>query len=313
MRFLLDEPHSVARKLVGSGAPVYVTVDPIEYHGPHLSLHNDSAISQGFVREMHTRLQAENDWPFLLGGAVDAGADPVPGPGTRPVAPNEVFRRAWDAVRSVVELGAKRVVLMTFHGSPRHVHAVFRCIRKLERMGIQAFFPTVVLYRTVVDPDVERLRGVFDRIGDEGVRRQLLERPSCDFHAGFLETSAALHWAPETVNRHDLTPPCPQFEPDRWLSLAARAAHKAGKVQLGKELRFLSEALGWYRVRPFPGYSGWPHLANPEAGELIARELVGQAVALAGGVFDGSQRAPAPILGWTTGGRLAGWVNSMSA
>ncbi|MBM4355798.1 MAG: hypothetical protein FJ109_18745 [Deltaproteobacteria bacterium] len=49
------------------------------------------------------------DWPFLLGGVVDAGADPVPGPGTRPVAPNEVFRRAWEAVRSVVHLAAPAV------------------------------------------------------------------------------------------------------------------------------------------------------------------------------------------------------------
>jgi hypothetical protein len=38
---LFDVPHHDARRLARSGAPVYLTINPVEYHGPHLSLHND--------------------------------------------------------------------------------------------------------------------------------------------------------------------------------------------------------------------------------------------------------------------------------
>jgi len=79
---LLDIPHQEARRLVKSGAPVYLTVNPVEYHGPHLSLHNDRLISIGLVREVHERLAEKHDWPLLLGADLEVGVEPCPGPGT---------------------------------------------------------------------------------------------------------------------------------------------------------------------------------------------------------------------------------------
>ena len=61
---LLDVAHQEAQRLVRSGAPVYLTVNPVEYHGPHLSLHNDRLISLGIVRQLHERLQARHGWPL---------------------------------------------------------------------------------------------------------------------------------------------------------------------------------------------------------------------------------------------------------
>ncbi|MFN7132430.1 MAG: hypothetical protein ACK4N5_10120, partial [Myxococcales bacterium] len=59
---LLDLPQSEARRLIAAHAgesgraPVYLTVNPVEYHGPHLSLHNDRLVSEGLVRALHARL-----------------------------------------------------------------------------------------------------------------------------------------------------------------------------------------------------------------------------------------------------------------
>ena len=36
MTNLLDLPHSRARSLLSRGAPVYLPVNPVEFHGPHL-------------------------------------------------------------------------------------------------------------------------------------------------------------------------------------------------------------------------------------------------------------------------------------
>ena len=44
---LFDLPHGRARALLDRGVPVFLTVNPVEYHGPHLSLHNDRLISLG--------------------------------------------------------------------------------------------------------------------------------------------------------------------------------------------------------------------------------------------------------------------------
>src|SRR5258706_840140 len=116
---LLDVPHQEARRLVRSGAPVYLTINPVEYHGPHLPLHNDRLISLGLLRDLHARLAAhEPDRPLLLGADLEIGVEPCPGIGSRhpplPIPP-ELVREACPAL---VELGATRVVLMTFHGSP---------------------------------------------------------------------------------------------------------------------------------------------------------------------------------------------------
>src|SRR3954463_9680889 len=106
---LLDVPHQEARRLVRTGAPVYLTINPVEYHGPHLSLHNDRLISIGIAREVHTELTKKRDWPFLLGADLEIGGEPCPGPGSRRT-PFVVARHlVLEACRAIAELGASKV------------------------------------------------------------------------------------------------------------------------------------------------------------------------------------------------------------
>ena len=107
---LLDQSHREALRRVRSGATVYLSVNPVEFHGPHLSLHNDRLVSEGLIRDLHARLEPEQ--PLLVGADLEVGVDPCPGPGSRHTPFTVVRRLVLDACRGLAELGAA----FTAHG-----------------------------------------------------------------------------------------------------------------------------------------------------------------------------------------------------
>ena len=96
---LLDQPHRRATTLLSSGAPVYLLVNPVEYHGPHLSLHNDGLLSRALVAQLHERFQRDHDWPLLQAADLELGFEPVSGPGSR----HSSFATVRDQVRPVLD------------------------------------------------------------------------------------------------------------------------------------------------------------------------------------------------------------------
>src|SRR5260370_37831842 len=112
-------PHAQARALLAAGAPVFLPVNPVEYHGPHLSLHNDGLVSRGLARDIHAVLaQSEGDWPCLVTSGLEVGVDPCPGPGTRATPFRQVRWLVLEAGRRLVERGAHRGVLVTVPAGP---------------------------------------------------------------------------------------------------------------------------------------------------------------------------------------------------
>ena len=53
-------PLALGRKSFPPGAPVWLGVNPVEYHGPHLSPHNDVLVCAGLVRDIHAKYLAAN-------------------------------------------------------------------------------------------------------------------------------------------------------------------------------------------------------------------------------------------------------------
>ena len=304
---VLDLPHARARTLVSSGAPVFLPVNPVEYHGPHLSLHNDAQVSAGLACDMHARLSAGQDWPLLGVADLELGVGPVPGPGTRPVSYPAVRRAVLSACRALLELGARRVVLVTFHGNPLHNHALQAGVDLLTAAGARAFAPMAMLLRELVSADGARIADVYDTIADPDARATMRASTATDFHAGFTETSLALHYAPATVGDHQAMPPCPPLVPDRRLALLATAARRAGRGAFALEVDFLAAGLSWFGLRPFPGYTSRPDLASAEAGRRLAAHVVDGFVSDCREVFDGAA-ASRPPFGWmlpvTLGGRV---------
>jgi creatinine amidohydrolase len=304
---LLDLPHAEARRLCATGAPVYLCVNPVEYHGPHLSLHNDRLICQALIARLHDRL-GHPEWPLLCAADLEVGVDPCPGPGTRWSSYAAVKAVVREAVRALRELGAQRVVLMTFHGAPLHNLALHEAVRWLQDQGVQAVAPFTVVLQEMLGVDAHKYAPAFGHLHPRDLQDVLDALPT-DFHAGFFETSVALELIPHAVApMHRALPPCPKPKPALHFLAAQRLAVATGQTRLAQELGFAAEALGWMQLRPFPGYTGRPHLASARAGHVFVEEILGRYVALLSEVFAGRQIAPPPIMAWLATATLSGRI-----
>jgi creatinine amidohydrolase len=281
----------------------------MEYHGPHLSLANDAIISYGASRQLHRMVQdlERRESPFLWAGEIGMGVDPVPGPGSQPFSVAAVREAVSRTCRGLASLGAKKLVLVTFHGAPLHNSALDQVVRQLEGDGIRAYAPATTLFSLFLNPDLDRFSPVYETVPAEA-QVELRERLLQDFHAGFLETSLALHFAPETVQDHRLTPPCPRTNPEPALVRLASLARLGGRLQLAHELLFAAEATAWYRLKPFPGYTSMPAFATARAGSILADLALADCALAARAVLAGELESPRPIMRWmhslTLGGRL---------
>jgi creatinine amidohydrolase len=311
---VFDVSHSRARALLASGAPVFLPVNPVEYHGPHLSLHNDALVSQGLARDIHGELtRAGKDWPLLLASDLEIGVEPAPGLGSRETSYRDACGVVVEACRALVQLGAQRVVLITFHGSPLHSLALDAGVRWLGRHGVPALSPLNQLLRAMLDIKVEDYADAYATVANADDRAAVMREAPFDLHAGFLETSLALHYAPESVDPiYTTLPPCPEVVPDGKLLAASRAAGRLGRTLLASELRFAAFGLGWYALRPFPGYTSRPRHASREAGAIIARHMVREFGPTTMRVLDNREVPPAPIMPWLATLTLGGAFGSES-
>jgi creatinine amidohydrolase len=310
---LFDLPHAEARRLVATGAPVYLSVNPVEFHGPHLSLHNDRLVSGGLIVDLHRRLQRRHpDWPLLLAADLEVGVEPTWGVGSRHTSfavTSEVVR---EACRALAELGARRVVLMTFHGGPLHNLAIDDGTRLLESRGVRAVAPLNLVLQELLRVDGSRFAPAFAHVEDPDERAEMMRSLRLDFHAGFFETSLSLHYVPESVDPgYRELPPCPAFGGEGPLVEAAKLARAVGRDALADEFALGAVGFGWHRLKPFPGYTGRPHRATAAAGALFAQYIGDAFEPVVEAVLDGRARSPAPIMRWvryaSLGGRVGGF------
>ncbi len=307
-------PSLPTREQVSSGAPVVLCVDPVEYHGPHLSVHNDALMAEGLARLLVEAFQDEgHDWPWLFAGQLGVGVDPVRGPGTVLVTYAEVRRSVLEQCAHIHELGAQRVILSTFHGSPLHNLAVDEAARWLAKRGVRVFSPMNLLLGELMDVRAERVPNAVACVGKPQDRQAVAQRLPFDIHAGFLETSLALLLAPDTVKDHERVPPCPLLEPRAGPLHGSRLAATLGFAGLSSELAFMARGLAWYGLRPFPGYSGAPHLASMEAGQALVDHLMPAMLESARGCLLGDDPNPRPVLGWVGLATLWGRIPRTSA
>jgi creatinine amidohydrolase len=308
---VLELPHHEMVEVIRStDAPVFLAVNPVEFHGPHLSLHNDKLITEGLSRDLHAALAAgRSDFPFLVAHDLELGVEPCSGPGTRHVPYALVRRAVLEAVRALAEVGAKRIVINTFHGGGLHNLAIEEACRTFARAGGRAFAPLAVALRAMVELDPALLDDAVATV-PAAERARVAEDLRFDFHAGWLETSLALHYAPESVSpRYVDLPPAAALTRDPLLGMLSRTARTLGSKRTAAELDFLATAVSWPRLRPFVGYTGRPHLATAEAGARIAARFIERYAAAARDVLEGDADPPAapfrflPAL--TLGGRLA--------
>lgn len=307
---LLDRPHAEARRLASSGAPVWLSVNPVEYHGPHLPLHNDRLVSTALIRLLHSELYQDKDLPLLLGADLEVGVEPCPGPGSRHTSYRVVRDLVIDAGRRLADLGVRKVVLVTFHGAPLHNLALEAAVRDLRKIGVRAVAPFHVVLRQQLDLDPTRFEPAFAHL-DEEARNEARAELKWDFHAGFFETSVVMHLDPEAVSPIARSlPPCPPIPRDPGFHLASRLAGALGAETLSAELAFAAAGVGWHAIRPFPGYTGRPDRAHPAAGAVFVRAILDSYAPVLRGTLEGEGAPPKPIMPWAAALSLGGRIGA---
>lgn len=305
---LFDLSWTRTRELIATGAPVYLPVNPVEYHGPHLSLRNDALVSLGLARDLHARLAGQHpEWPYLEASPIELGFEPCPGPGSRTMSYRVLGTLVREAARALVELGCRRVLFMTFHGQPLHAWALEEGVRELARGGGAGVSPLNLVLDELTHLDPDQYAAAFAHVEDPAERAEMMQGLALDFHAGFFETSLALHYARDSVSEvYKTLPPCPKTEPDALLSRAAGTARSLGKSKLAAELMLAARGRAWGQQRPFRGYTGRPHRATAAAGAVFARAIVDKYARTCEDVFAGRAQSPLPPMGWLRAASLGG-------
>lgn len=294
-------PHQSIKEKVRTGAPVFILVNPVEYHGPHLSLHTDGLISEGIAKDLYSRMLARHpSWPFLEFAPIELGVDPTPGPGSQKTSYFRLRSSILQAAKSLVEIGAEKVIWVTFHGGPAHNTAIHAGIDYLADKGIPSFNVMNLVLETMIDYDESYFAAAFESISDLAVRERLKNEMMSDLHGGFYETSMALHYAPQSVAKnYQETPDCPKIELNAVLSVFKTLVDRFGSRRLSREMGFGFYALSWAALKPFPGYTSRPRLANLDAGRVFAADLMRRSLTACERVFEQKEKAPRPILEWS--------------
>ena len=297
---VFDVSHLRARALLASGAPVFLPINPVEYHGPHLSLHNDALVSQGLTREIHAELtRAGRDWPLLV--ASDSRDRRRPHAGAR-VAEHVLSGRLQRSRRGVPRARRARGAAGRSRHFPREPapQPRNRCRGALARSqrcagALPAESPPPGDARHADRGLRRRLRHGAGSRGSSGAHARSSLRPSRGVPRDVA--GAPLCAGLGRPDLHD-PPPCPEITPDAKLAAAGRAADRLGRTVLAAELRFAAFGLGWHALRPFPGYTSRPRHASREAGAVIARHIVGDFAATTARVLAHEEPPPAPIMPW---------------
>lgn len=311
---ILDLPQAEARELLRAGTPVHLPVNPVEYHGPHLSLHTDRLVTQGYLPELHAAVYGSRQ-PLLVADDLEVGVEPCPGPGSRHTAYKTAQKLVEEAVRALIELGATKIVLPTFHASPLHNRMLDEAITFARARGARAVAPLHAVLRAWIEVEAtERWASTVSHVEDPAVRAKLLADLRHDFHAGFFETSVALHYVPASVSElHRKLPACPDVVPDARLAVLRRLAARFGRDAFARELEFAAAAAAWNGQRPFHGYTSQPAYATAEAGAVFAERMVRAMATLVRQVLEDGAEPPSAPLQWLADLTLEGRIPTSTA
>lgn len=281
--------------------PLFIFVNPTEYHGPHLPLANDYLISRGLADRLFQMLKKSGlAQRFVAAPLVNLGLDPTPGPGTVTTTTGQFDAQLDRIAERLPGIGVKRAIVMTFHGAPRHNHALQRFVTKLGGLGIQALNPMNTILKKLLEYQPGDYADAVAPVKDAAMREEISKTLGSDYHGGFFETSLTLAFAPESVDpAHKQLPDCPTIEIPAWQRAAIHGMRSIGQPLAARELYFAAEALAWLQLKPFPGYTGKPRFANAKSGEIFAARILEEYEAAVRAVFVEGMNPPEPVMGVT--------------
>ena len=254
-----------------------ISVNPIEFHGPHLPLDTDHLISLGIVNLVEEKFKEKLNFYYFP--AINMGVDPTPGPGTVSTSYQVLKLTILKIVKSLIRLGFKNFYFQTFHGAPLHIFAIDDVIIWLRKKGLKAINPFQLILNQMLfynAQDFHELQIILTDLGhDQKIAAEVTRHLNFDFHGGLVETSLLLALGKSDVV-HD-------FQSVKPVSLLLRKP-KLNKIvswleknkfkTLALEIDFINYVICWDQLKPFPGYTGNPQLSNQSIGQYLLNQHI---------------------------------------
>ena len=267
--------HTAISALDPKRTLVLQTISPIEVHGPHLPVGQDWFEATALGEHTVQAVAAERpDWHFLIMPPLPMATDCVPHAGSVNY-PNHLVRDlAFYSLRPFAKRGFARLAFSAFHGSPRHIMALEQAAADLTDKYNTA---AVSLFSAVVARLLES--NVFhDAVKDAPDLSLTPGQIEKDTHAGFVETSLALHLWPDLVEPgwQDLPPrvknPDSENSHSSYMPGQKRDKSLAGKIDdIKSRVEDVSKSVNHFKENT---YNGYPGAASAEFGRLMFEHLV---------------------------------------
>lgn len=267
---------------------VLATMSPLEVHGPHLPLGQDVFEARAMAEHAALAvLEKRPDWTVLLVPPLHVAADTLPMLGSVEFSPYLVERVAFALLEPFAKAGFARMGYSSFHGGPRHFLALELAGERLARK----FGVAVVSMFSMLLSRVKEGQVFLDAVADAPGRKAELRHMVRDQHAGYVETSMALHLYGSLVENGWQTLPgaVPREEPgagenDSFLfsdDAPGGLFARIGRVK--RTATLLMRALKFFRAN---SYYGYPAFASEEEGRRIFEHLVTLTATAAGDFLD---------------------------
>ncbi|MHA1569498.1 MAG: creatininase family protein [Alphaproteobacteria bacterium] len=269
--------HGDMLKLDREKTIVIATLSPIEVHGPHLPLGQDIYEAAALAEHTAEKVIATHpDWTCLLLHPVPVAVDCVPQLGSINYPARLVREVAYWTLRPFAAHGFARMAFSSFHGGPRHITALETAAQQLrDEFGAAAVSLFSAALARVAEGSVH-----FEAIKDLPECEITLEQLRLDHHAGFLETSFALHLWPELVDEgwDELPVSVAEEEnPEReanssyLFDYAKRAQALDGLKRIYWTASAMSRAVKHFQQNTYHGY---PAMSSAEQGRRMFENLV---------------------------------------
>ena len=163
----------------------FLTVSPMEAHGPHLPVATDFIISKKIEEETAEELKKRGiesvSLPSLPLGVCKYAEN---FPGTISISWKSLYKILSDILYSFTRHNFKYFLIFNFHMDLWHIKAIHKAIKKATKHGILACEPISVAY----------------------FRGELFEEVDGEVHADVKETSLSLYLFPEMVRDYKIKP-----------------------------------------------------------------------------------------------------------
>jgi creatinine amidohydrolase len=233
---------------------IFICVDPLEEHGPHLPLATDPVQSRALAEMIAEEFTKQNpEWNVLLYPPLYFGSDTMIDQGSFEFKQKIVRTLVLTILKKLAKDKFKFSVLITAHGGLRHLIALEEAAnRAWWKYKIKTISASSRILPKILSPKfTETLEIELIKFGSQlhELERQALNQN--DFHGGMLETSMMLKIASNLVSQ-DFYKLKPAILKNKF-----KFNRKIGK-KLGDGL----------------GYIGFPHLARPEIAQGIINFIV---------------------------------------